>query len=531
MEQYDAETENLIQQAKENRASNPRLVLEVARTLRDTAKAKQDKKLLGFADYCMATAYFTLNDADGVEHYASRAVNNLSEVKEWELLGRTYNIVALMDMRIGRMAHALEMLGSAVRIAEDHDLYILETMLYMNVADVCTQLESEEDALHNILLAESFLKECDGEAQQDYYYMIASTEGALCAKKLNQVEEDERQRAILTGVLERHPEYGDDACALLLKYQEAQDHGEYEKAEGYLEQLQTAFFSSSSFLEYINELMHFLEILRDNKKYHIVDEMLEYITQSLNGHEAPGIMYRVSNFKVQYFKEMERKEELEQELEDFWNYSRLLQKQTNNAIISLIDIQHDLEASNRNNERLQKLANTDGLTSLPNRRALNEKIDQMFERAYREKRYLGVEMLDVDNFKQVNDAYGHSTGDDVLVLIGKVLKEISSDQIYTARYGGDEFVIVYDNLDDEAIKAMAAKVKDMLAQGIQDVSLPAFTVSQGISAKIPVEDIKVWDYTSTADAALYVTKNNGKNNLLLVHSPKELKHPTANTYL
>ena len=85
MEQYDAETENLIQQAKENRASNPRLVLEVARTLRDTAKAKQDKKLLGFADYCMATAYFTLNDADGVEHYASRAVNNLSEVKEWEL--------------------------------------------------------------------------------------------------------------------------------------------------------------------------------------------------------------------------------------------------------------------------------------------------------------------------------------------------------------------------------------------------------------------------------------------------------------
>jgi len=155
----------------------------------------------------------------------------------------------------------------------------------------------------------------------------------------------------------------------------------------------------------------------------------------------------------------------------------------------------------------------------------------MFERAYREKRYLGVEMLDVDNFKQVNDTYGHSTGDDVLVLIGKVLKEISSDQIYTARYGGDEFVIVYDNLDDEAIKAMAAKVKDMLAQGIQDVSLPAFTVSQGISAKIPVEDIKVWDYTSTADAALYVTKNNGKNNLLLVHSPKELKHPTANTYL
>ena len=154
----------------------------------------------------------------------------------------------------------------------------------MNVADVCTQLESEEDALHNILLAESFLKECDGEEQQDYYYVVASTEGALCAKKLNQVEESEKQCAILAGVLERHPEYENDACVLLLKYQEAQDSGEYEKAEDYLEQLETAFFRSSSFLEYINELMHFLEILQNNKKYHNVDEMLEYITQSLNGH-------------------------------------------------------------------------------------------------------------------------------------------------------------------------------------------------------------------------------------------------------
>ena len=531
MGQYDVETLDLIQQAKENRVSNPRLVLEVARILRDKAKATQDKKLLGIADYCVADAYFALNDEVGLEHYASRAMNSLREVKEWELLGRTYNVAALMDMRIGRMAHALEMLSRAIHISEEHHLYILETILYMNVADVCAQLESDNDALHYILLAESFLKECDGEEQQDYYYMIASTEGALFAKKLKQIEEEKKQRAILAGVLKRHPEYGDDVCVLLLMYQEAQDNGESEKAEGHLEQLQTAFFSSPSFLDYTNELMHFLEILQENKKYRTIDEMLEYITQSLNGHESPGIMYQVSNFKVQYFKEVNRKKDLEKELENFWNYSRFLQKQTNTAIISLIDVHQDLEASNKNNKRLRKLADTDELTFLPNRRALNEKLDQIFERSYREKRYLGVEMLDVDNFKQVNDTYGHSTGDDVLVLIGKVLKEICSESIYTARYGGDEFVIVYDNMDDEAILKNGVRIKDLFAQGIQEISLVAFTVSQGIYAKIPIDDNKVWDYTSTADAALYMTKKNGKNNLLLIHSPKELEHTTANTYI
>ncbi len=159
------------------------------------------------------------------------------------------------------------------------------------------------------------------------------------------------------------------------------------------------------------------------------------------------------------------------------------------------------------------------------------KLDQLFELAYHKKHYLGVEMLDIDDFKHINDSYGHSTGDDALVLMGKCLNEIANEHIYTARYGGDEFVILFDDLPDDVILDVNEKLKGSMAKGIAGASLPIFTVSQGVFAKVPKQESRPWDFTSTADAALYVTKRNGKNNLLLVHSPKELKNTTANSYI
>lgn len=523
MKQHDAKTEQLIKQAKENRLSNPRLVLETARTLRDTAKENEDKELLGFADYCMVNAYFTLNDSDSVDHYGRRALPNLLGEENWNLAGRTYNLMALMALRDGDMAKGLEYLSHAMLLAEKYSLNVLGTMVYMNAADICIQLENIPEAYRDITIAETFLDQMEEEEEKALYYMVASSEAAICAKRLDLLIDYKKQRNILDGILKEHPELEHDANVLLLKYQDAQEAKDQEKEEELIEEIKEALFSSNEFLNYINELMSFLVILKESHKNHIVDEILEYIQQSLNGHESNGIMTRVSSFKVKYYLDTNQTEKLNQELYIYWNTARRLQKQSNEAVISLINAQRNLEASQRSNAKLKELADTDSLTSLPNRRAMNEKLDQLLELSYHKKHYMAVEMLDVDNFKHVNDTYGHSTGDDVLVLLGKCLKEISSDKIYTARYGGDEFVIAYDDMTDEEIAETAAKLKDLLCRGIESVSLPVFTISQGAVAAVPADDVKVWDYTSTADSALYTTKRKGKNDFLLVHSPSELQ--------
>lgn len=530
MDHYDEETERLIAQAKENRLTNPRLVLEAARTLRDTAKARQDKALLGFADYSMANAYFTLNDADSVNHYAERALPNLSVSESWQLLGSTYNIMALMAVRTGEMSKALNLLLSAEKCVVEHHLNLLGAVVYMNIADLCLQMENLEEAMHHLQIAENFLDHCPEEELQPSYYAVASSEIANYAKRINNLELYEQQMAILEKILAVHPEFGDDINVLLLQYQQANEQKRIEEEEQLIEKIKTALFSTSEFLNYTNELMNFLIILKEVKRFDILDEVLEYIEQSLNGHESAGIMSMVSSFKISYYLDTGRRDDLSDELFKYWTYSTLYNHEANEAVIMLLKTHQDLEVSEQTNEKLKQLAETDGLTSLPNRRALNDHLDQLYELSFHKKYHLGVEMLDVDNFKHVNDTYGHSTGDDVLVLLGKCLKEIAREKVYAARYGGDEFIIVFDDLDDDTIQQINQQLRDSINRGIESASLPVFTISQGAMIQIPTEETRIWDYTSNADAALYVAKDQGKNRFVIVHSSAELKKMQAEVH-
>lgn len=524
MKAYDAETEKLITQAKENRLKDPRLVLEAARRLRDIAKSSNDKSLLGFADYSMTNAYFILNDAVSVKHYAERALPNLKTAEEWYYVGSTYNILGLMQNRLGNMAMALDYLTTAMSYTEEHHVYDLCALLYLNAADVCVQLEDKESALHNILAAETYLDRTSEGEQRTYIYLIASSEAVTYAKMLNQLDVYEKQKVILQALLKENPEYKNEPGVLLLEYQEAYENNDTEREQQLIEQIKKSLFDSPEFLNYANEILNFLAILKNMKRYDLLDEVLDHTVKSLNGFQASGIMARLSSFKLQYYEDTGRKEEFMQELYDYWEHSKVFRKQTNQAILSLIKTQHSLKDSERTNERLKELAGTDSLTSLPNRRSLNEKFDQMFELCYHAKHCFGVAMLDVDNFKGVNDTYGHSTGDDVLVLIGKCMKEISGQTIYTARYGGDEFVILFDDAGDSRIKDTIQLLKQKLTKGIQDSSLPAFTITCGIYTKVPQTGAKVWDYSSASDAALYSAKANGRNQVCLIHAIEELPH-------
>ncbi|MBE7563079.1 EAL domain-containing protein [Acidithiobacillus sp. HP-6] len=101
-------------------------------------------------------------------------------------------------------------------------------------------------------------------------------------------------------------------------------------------------------------------------------------------------------------------------------------------------------------EALQSLAHTDALTDLPNRRALETQMEPAMLRTIRHNRHLAVCMLDLDNFKPINDTYGHEIGDEVLVTLGKRLTGMLRKSDFIARYGGDEFVLLLEDLAGHA---------------------------------------------------------------------------------
>jgi diguanylate cyclase (GGDEF)-like protein len=186
------------------------------------------------------------------------------------------------------------------------------------------------------------------------------------------------------------------------------------------------------------------------------------------------------------------------------------------------DVYLQLEQANQElketNSRLQQLLVHDEKTSLLNYRAFNLRLQEEFRRARRYREYLSLMMLDLDDYKQVNDRYGHVAGDEVLREFGRILTRSTRETDVVARYGGDEFVVLLPATAGPPAFKLAERIRQALesyrfAQG--DGSI-AVTSSQGI-ATYPVNPKIVGheDLIREADKALYLAKDSGRNRSVL----------------
>ncbi|WP_243310754.1 GGDEF domain-containing protein [Fundidesulfovibrio agrisoli] len=178
-------------------------------------------------------------------------------------------------------------------------------------------------------------------------------------------------------------------------------------------------------------------------------------------------------------------------------------------------------------ESLDAICNLDPLTGLRNRRCFELTIEQLVKETFEESRPAYVAMLDVDNFKKFNDSYGHLVGDQVLREVGRLLNEVeakansSEGGFLSGRYGGEEFVVYLDGVDDEKAFGVSEHIrrslesKNFVARDVDGALLYGglkITCSIGLS-KIR-NDGSMQSYLTAlkrADEALYFSKKNGKN--------------------
>lgn len=162
---------------------------------------------------------------------------------------------------------------------------------------------------------------------------------------------------------------------------------------------------------------------------------------------------------------------------------------------------------------LEHQSHVDALTGLYNRRALEEKFQEEFERAKRYSHALSVLILDIDNFKTINDTYGHHGGDTALVRIAEILREKTRQSDFSARFGGEEFVLVLPETDQENAHQVATKIHDEIricTFGKPDRTF-TLTVSIGLCSTSDRPYSEWRQMLDTADQALYRAKNRGKD--------------------
>ena len=171
------------------------------------------------------------------------------------------------------------------------------------------------------------------------------------------------------------------------------------------------------------------------------------------------------------------------------------------------------------NQKLEKMALVDGLTGISNRRLFDKTLKNELKRAKREKSILSLIMIDIDNFKEYNDTYGHQQGDECLKEVASVLDENAKRAAdFAARYGGEEFaVILPDTAEDGALKIAEDIRKEIIDLKMEHQNSPIadhVTISLGVSsikAAKKIDQELINSFIDKADQALYQAKENGKN--------------------
>ena len=161
----------------------------------------------------------------------------------------------------------------------------------------------------------------------------------------------------------------------------------------------------------------------------------------------------------------------------------------------------------------ERIANTDMLTGLPNRRHTLSFLNQALRRAVQEGAPLAVAIFDIDHFKAINDQHGHAAGDEVIRRVGQRAKASLRDDDMVGRYGGEEFVCVLQGRSALSAELVAERVRKAVYADDEGVAagLPAVTVSIGLA--VYAGEVSIEDLLQRADKALYAAKREGRNRL------------------
>jgi two-component system cell cycle response regulator len=168
-------------------------------------------------------------------------------------------------------------------------------------------------------------------------------------------------------------------------------------------------------------------------------------------------------------------------------------------------------------EQMERMATTDGLTSLLNHRTFQVRCDEQLAAAKRYSRKCSLILTDIDHFKSVNDTWGHPVGDLVLKGVAKILKDKARDTDIVARYGGEEFAIIMPETDVKGAQVIAERIREaVMAEIFQSDQGPLkVTLSLGIATFPDVAQDKQ-SMVDLADQCLYFAKRHGRNQSVTV---------------
>ena len=261
-------------------------------------------------------------------------------------------------------------------------------------------------------------------------------------------------------------------------------------------------------------------IVRVNKKF---TELFGYSSDEILGKQTSMLTPSIEKFHEyrQYFAQTKdgiiKSEELEYKKKDgtlFWVKleGNPINKEGSELLIlwSFLDITKEIYYR----KELERLASTDPMTNLYNRRYFSELATTVVKLAKRSKLIYSIIMIDIDKFKSINDTYGHAIGDDVIVALAKLLKHNIRESDIVCRWGGEEFIILLPQTEQDGALMIAEKLRktvETLSVTVRNNKKIYFTISLGVATSDSDNCTDIENVINNADKALYLAKESGRN--------------------
>lgn len=185
------------------------------------------------------------------------------------------------------------------------------------------------------------------------------------------------------------------------------------------------------------------------------------------------------------------------------------------SVGSLRDVTDRVHVEKMARAELERVANTDALTGTASRRVFFTELERELKRIQRTDLQISILMIDVDNFKRINKAYGHEVGDRMLIEIADIIRGCLRDTDVLARIGGEEFGVILPDTSMQGAYWVGDRVRDAISRHLfatgADDNPAQCTVSIGAASAVPSDEAEAASLFKLADTRLYIAKNTGRN--------------------
>ena len=522
--QYNTTVQKWIQTVLENRETSADTVLECCRDIITYGRKTDDPKLMGFGFFYGGEIYYGLNDGAHFFHMMTEALTYLDRAEEWELVVRCYNYLGIASMSRGNPWLALDYYMNGLKDSDTYDLPMQKIMILINMGLLYLECEHYVDSENSFLEAYQILQTRQQDEKYNFYMYAFYGNMAECLILQDRLEEakpyleylhkDGWEQAALTDRLFI-------AIVDVIYYHKM---GDVQKRNENIQMIHQNLPDNLTVLDFFSDYYRCCLVLLETDQDESFWRIIEVIEPQVVNFKIINLHLKVLSLKMKFYRKHNQNAEYLQAAGLYYELSEKNEAVTRNMLSSMITLRKNLEnmrkarmKAERKNLVLQERSEQDPLTRMANRFRLNDYAEEVFAYSQQNDIPVAMEILDIDYFKEYNDNYGHQEGDRCLVSIANTIRNLVEEaEGFCARYGGDEFVIIYANVTREQAVSYAEELRRrVLALEMEhrfSKALPVVTISQGICWGIPRKGNRSWDFLHAADNMLYRVKKFSRNN-------------------